>query len=227
MESIVVNRRRLLVFASNMADWSRALGPLVRRPRRSAACRRRRRAGRGSQRPDPARGGEAASRRPGPDGAWRRGERRGGSGGGRRGAARAQRGPPGGGVGAAGTVAGRLERSGPGWWLLSAAGGVDQLVSTDAMTWVSGLPALAADPAAQSAVEGRLGLPYALRGIARDRSPVGVVLRDGTTCAGTIDRVGADFLDLAEHAPGEPRRAGVVRSARTIALASVAVVRSG
>jgi len=131
------------------------------------------------------------------------------------------------GVGAAGTVAGRIERSGPGWWLLSAAGGVDQLVSTDAMTWVSGLPALAADPAAQSAVEGRLGLPYALRGIARDRSPVGVVLRDGTTCAGTIDRVGADFLDLAEHAPGEPRRAGVVRSARTIALASVAVVRSG
>jgi len=131
------------------------------------------------------------------------------------------------GVGAAGSVSGRLARSGPGWWLLGTAGGIDQLVSTDAMTWVAGLPALAADPAAQSAVEGRLGLPYALRGIARDRSAVTVMMRDATTCTGTIDRVGADFLDLAEHAPGEPRRPGVVRSARTIALSAIAVVRSG
>ena len=131
------------------------------------------------------------------------------------------------GLGAAGSASGRLEREGPGWWLLSGTGGIDQLVCTDAMTWVTGMPALAADPDAQSVVQARLGLNYALRGIARDRSPVTIVLRDASTCAGTIDRVGADFLDLAEHAPGEPRRSGAVRSARSIALSAIAVVRSG
>src|SRR5438309_7889 len=131
------------------------------------------------------------------------------------------------GLDAAGTASGRLEREGPGWWLLTGAAGIDQLVCTDAIAWVCGLPALSAAPGAQSVVEARLGLNYALRGIARDRSPVTVVLRDASSCAGTIDRVGADFLDLAEHAPGEPRRAGAVRSARSIALSAIAVVRSG
>jgi len=131
------------------------------------------------------------------------------------------------GLGPAGVVTGRLEREGPGWWLLAGSAGIDQLVCTDAIAWVSGLPALAADPDAQSVVQARLGLTYALRGIVRDRAPVTVVLRDAATCAGTIDRVGADFLDLAEHAPGEPRRAGAVRSARSIALSAIAVVRSG
>lgn len=137
------------------------------------------------------------------------------------------------GLGAAGTVSGRLEREGPGWWLLTGStgvdqpAGVDQLVCTDAIAWVSGLPALAADPDAQSPVQARLGLNYALRGIARDRSPVLVVCRDASTCTGTIDRVGADFLDLAEHAPGEPRRAGAVRGARSLSLSAIAVIRSG
>ena len=131
------------------------------------------------------------------------------------------------GLGRAGTVTGRLERVGPGWWLLSADTAASQLVCTDAVTWVSGLPALAADPDAETAVGARLGLTYALRGIARDRSPVTVVLQDASTVAGTIDRVGADFLDLAEHAPGEARRPGAVLGARTVALSALAVVRSG
>lgn len=129
------------------------------------------------------------------------------------------------GLGPAGSVSGRLARSGPGWWLLAAEPTGDLLVCTDALAWVSGLPALAAEPQAQSVVSARLGLPYALRGIARDRSAVTVVLRDGSTCAGTIDRVGADFLDLTEHAPGEPRRGSAVLGARTIALSAIAVVR--
>jgi len=132
------------------------------------------------------------------------------------------------GLGASGTVAGRLEREGPGWWLLTGGpAGMDQLLCTAALSWVAGLPALAADPDAQSVVQARLGLTYALRGIARDRAPVTVLLIDGSTCTGTIDRVGADFLDLAEHAPGEPRRTGAVRGARTIALSAIAVIRSG
>ena len=130
------------------------------------------------------------------------------------------------GVAGAGTLSGRLLRSGPGWWLLSSDGS-EVLVCTDALLWVSGLPALAADPESVSPLEERLGLAYVLRGIARDRAPVSAVLRDGGTVTGTIDRVGADFVDLAEHAPGEPRRAAAVRAARTVPFAALAVVRAG
>lgn len=128
------------------------------------------------------------------------------------------------GVAGAGTVAGRLIRSGPGWWLVSA-GVAEVLVCTDAVSWVAGLPAIAADPESTSEVARRLGLGYVLRGIARDRCAVAVVLRDATVLTGTVDRVGADFVDLAEHAPGEPRRSGSVRAARTVPFSAIAVIR--
>ena len=129
------------------------------------------------------------------------------------------------GVAGAGTVAGRLVRCGPGWWLLDDEG-AEVVVFTDAVGWVSGLPALAVDPDTAPAVARRLGLSYLVRGIARDRSGVAVVLRDGSILPGTIDRAGADFVDLAEHAPGEPRRPRSVRGARTIPFAAIAVIRS-
>ena len=128
------------------------------------------------------------------------------------------------GVAGAGAVSGRLLRSGPGWWLLTSGGG-ELVVCTDAIGWVSGLPALAAEPEESPSVGRRLGLGYVLRGIARDRCGVTVVLRDGTAITGTLDRVGADFVDLAEHAPGEPRRAGSVRGGRTVAFAAIALIR--
>jgi len=90
---------------------------------------------------------------------------------------------------------------------------------------VSGLGPHAA-PAPEDGVGERLGLGYALRVIARDRSPVTLVLRDGTVVGGTLDRVGADFVDLAEHPVGEPRRAGNVRGVRMISLGALAVVRA-
>ena len=129
-------------------------------------------------------------------------------------------------VSGAGVVAGRLLRSGPGWWLLAAEGG-EALICTDAVGWVSGLPALAAEPDTASQVDRRLGLGYVLRAVARDRAGVTVVLQDGSAVTGTIDRVGADFVDLAEHAPGEWRRPGSVRGARTLPFSAMAVVRSG
>jgi hypothetical protein len=130
------------------------------------------------------------------------------------------------GLAGAGVVTGRLTRSGPDWWLLARDPG-DLLVCAAAVTWVSGLPALAGDPDAAPVVSERLGLSYALRGIARDRAAVTLVLRDGASLTGTIDRVGADFVDLAEHAPGEARRAATVRGARTVPTAALAVVRTG
>lgn len=127
----------------------------------------------------------------------------------------------------AGVVGGELVSAGPDWLLLGASRRSDILVVLSAVSWVTGVPAQAAEPAATPVVESRLDLGYVLRGIARDRAPVTVGLQDGTVLSGTIDRVGADFVDLAEHPTGEPRRAGAVRAVRTVASAAIAVVRPG
>jgi hypothetical protein len=130
------------------------------------------------------------------------------------------------GLGAAGVAVGGLRRAGPDWWLLAGPGTAEQVVSLDAVTWVAGLPAGATDPESVSAVAARLGLGHVLRGVARDRASVTVVLRDGVSLTGTIDRVGADFLDLAEHAPEEARRTAAVRATRTVTFGGLAVVRA-
>jgi hypothetical protein len=90
---------------------------------------------------------------------------------------------------------------------------------------VAGLGALSSEPDSEGPVRSRLGLRYALRGVARDRSPVQAVLTDGSTVAGTADRVGADFVEFAEHPEGEPRRAAAVRRVRTVPLSALGLVR--
>jgi hypothetical protein len=62
--------------------------------------------------------------------------------------------------------------------------------------------------------------------LARDRAGVSVVLRDASTLSGTLDRVGADHVDVAEHAPGEARRAAAVRQVRVVPLMALALLRS-
>jgi len=78
----------------------------------------------------------------------------------------------------------------------------------------------------EGVVRGRLDLRRALRGLARDRSAVQVLLDDGSVHVGTLDAVGADFVELAEHAADEPRRATAVRGVRVVSLAAVAAVRA-
>jgi hypothetical protein len=81
-----------------------------------------------------------------------------------------------------------------------------------------------------SQVRRRIGLSHALRGLARDRAGLVVILRhgpaDGSGLTGVIDRVGADFVDLALVGPGEARRAPQVRRVATIPFESVGAVRS-
>lgn len=61
----------------------------------------------------------------------------------------------------------------------------------------------------------------ALRAVSRDRAVVTVVDRDGQRRSGTIDAVGQDALDLAEHPTDLPRRPEHVSDIRTIPFAAV------
>lgn len=129
-------------------------------------------------------------------------------------------------VDGAGSLHGRLLRCGPDWLLLGELGR-EVLVPYAAVLGITGLGRRSAEPGSEGAVGARLGLTYALRGLARGRLPCAVVVRDGSAANGTVDRVGADFVEVAEHPAGEPRRAEAVRQVRTIPIAALALVRSG
>lgn len=124
-----------------------------------------------------------------------------------------------------GQLRGRLLDSGRDWLLLDEHG-AEALVPLAAVLGVAGAGARTADPAAGGVVAARLDLRWALRGLARSRTGVLLVLDDGSQVSGTLDRVGADHLDLAEHGRGEARRARAVAQVRLVPLAALGVVRS-
>ena len=64
----------------------------------------------------------------------------------------------------------------------------------------------------------------ALRELARRREPVRVLLGDASSCDGTIEAVGSDYLEIAEHDLGEARRRGAVRARRFVGFAAVVAV---
>jgi hypothetical protein len=128
-------------------------------------------------------------------------------------------------VAGAGALSGRLRRAGEGWLLLAPDSGPPAFVLTAAVLTVDGLPAAALEPGSEGPVRARLDVGHALRAVARDRSAVAVVLRDGSRLDGTLDRVGADFADLALHPAGEARREAAVRSVRAVSFEGMAVVR--
>jgi hypothetical protein len=73
------------------------------------------------------------------------------------------------------------------------------------------------------ALSRRLGLAFVLRDLCRRRSAVDLVT-GSRALHGTIDRVGRDHLDLAEHDPGEQRRPGAVRGVRIVPFAQVLAI---
>jgi hypothetical protein len=124
-----------------------------------------------------------------------------------------------------GMVAGTLREAGPDWLLLVDSFDRESLVAGPAVTSVGGLGRHSAAPGSEGRVAARLTLRWALRRLARDRSEVAVFLTDGSQLSGTVDRVGADFVELAEHLAGEARRASTVRGVRALPLHALAVLR--
>ena len=123
-----------------------------------------------------------------------------------------------------GPLRGVVEACGPDWVLVTEPAGSEVLVPLRAVLSVSGLGARAAIPGSEGAVEARLGLGYALRRIARDRSTVVVAVTDGSTARGVVDRVGADAFDLAEPVQSGARPAAAP-SWQTIPFHALSTVR--
>lgn len=126
----------------------------------------------------------------------------------------------------AGVVRGALLDTGVDWLLLREQGTREALVPLPAVLGVTGLGRRSEVPGREGELARRLDLRWALRGLARSRAGVALSLVDGTVVAGTLDRVGVDHVELAEHAAGEARRASAVSQVRLVPVVALGVVRS-
>jgi hypothetical protein len=122
------------------------------------------------------------------------------------------------------TLRGSIAASYPELLVLRAADGAEHLIRYGpAISF-----ALPAEPPALQPTPGpavrRYQFTLALRELARRREPVRVALVDGTDVDGTIEAVGSDYLEVAEHDPGEARRRAAVRARRFVGFAAVAAV---
>jgi hypothetical protein len=119
-----------------------------------------------------------------------------------------------------------VQAVGPDWLLVTERPGSETLVPRGSLTSVSGLGPQATVPGSEGRVAARLGIAFMLRGIARDRHTVSVLLVDGSASVGTVQRVGADFFELAEHDETEARRPGTApAAARCVPFSGLALLR--
>lgn len=107
-------------------------------------------------------------------------------------------------------------------WLLLEEQRRSVLIPTTAVLGISGLPYRSRSETSHGR---RIGLGTALRGIARDRSAVTVHDTAGGLTTGSIDWVGADHFDVAEHPADAVRRPDAITGRRMIPIAAVAVIR--
>ncbi len=118
-------------------------------------------------------------------------------------------------------VTGRVSGVGADWLLVDERDERPVLIPFSAVRGITGM----AGAEQTGSVAKAFGLGAALRAVSRDRATVDVVDVDGTIVTGTIDGVGRDCLELAEHPVDLPRRAEHVIAVRTIPLAALALVR--
>ena len=119
---------------------------------------------------------------------------------------------------------GQLVDVGAGWVLVRAdTTGREVVVPVRAIATVTGL-GRASEPGRTAR---RFALGSALRALSRDRATVAVTpAGGGPLLVGTIDAVGADHLDLAEHPEGVPRRQGNVTAVTTVPFGALLAVES-
>jgi hypothetical protein len=119
---------------------------------------------------------------------------------------------------------GTLVASYPEFLVLRATDGAEHLIRHGSAVSI----ALPAEPSplrpTPDAASRRYQFTLALRELARRREPVRVLLADGSGCDGTIEAVGSDYVEIAEHHLGEARRRGAVRARRFIGFAAVVAV---
>ena len=115
-----------------------------------------------------------------------------------------------------------LWTSGPTGSLAAATPSRPLLLRLDAVRSVSGLRRGAHTP---SIVARRVTLALALGAVSRDRAPVEVRDVEGRVLVGTIDVVGSDHLEVAEHAGDEPRRTANVTAVTLVPFSALAWVR--
>lgn len=119
-------------------------------------------------------------------------------------------------------MSGTVRDVGAGWVLVLDERHRECLIPFDAVTWIAGLTR---GSRTTSIVARSFTLVSALRAVARDRAVVTVLTRFGVELAGTIDAVGADAIDLAEHPVDQPRRSNAVTAVRLLPLSAIAAVR--
>ncbi|WJM14969.1 hypothetical protein [Microbacterium arborescens] len=130
---------------------------------------------------------------------------------------------------AADAVRGRVTGAGADWLGIESAAGLRAAVVP--------LAAVASVAAAESdllrsarpsgrrpALAERMTLGFVLRDLARRRVGVRIAVAGNTTWTGTIDRAGADHLDLALHGAGEHRRTSAITGHRMIAYPALQTV---
>lgn len=118
-------------------------------------------------------------------------------------------------------VSGRVCGVGADWLLVEEREDRPALVPFAAVRAVTGLRGAAPTGAVAKA----FGLGAALRAISRDRSVVELLDLDHLVMTGTIDAVGQDVFDLAEHPADLPRRHEHVVAVRTVPFQAVALIR--
>lgn len=135
------------------------------------------------------------------------------------------------GVVGVGFLQGDLRRAGPEWLGLRGGRGAaegpgqDWFVRIAAIRSSRGLSGRAVSEPARP-VTARLGIGSVLRGLAEADAPVVVHQLDGSSCAGVLRRVGADFVELAGVRPDAGPDAGLDAGLDVVSLRWVAAIRS-
>src|SRR5829696_962551 len=122
------------------------------------------------------------------------------------------------------TFRGTIVASYPEFLVVRTADGAEQLIRHGPAFSVALAPESPSLRPTPGAATRRYQFALALRELARRREPVRVLLGDASSCDGTIEAVGSDYLEIAEHNLGEARRRGAVRARRFVGFAAVVAV---